>query len=302
MRKTVVIATATLIAGLLSGCSKDSPPEPDSSRSSAVPGAFLGECGGARDDDIRAITGLSTLTAVARNGLKCVWESPGRDRRVMFTWFRDSPVERERTIATVGGKTVADFSIDGFHGFTANATSLCQAAVQDGADFFHWLILAPGMDCAVLHPLARLTLDRSRATTPAPTQPPGRLDELLHECTAVPPDDIMATVGESGRSEMYFHGAVCMWRIGGRVDLTFGWLENGSVEREEATARELGYEVTPVINADLQGFSQRRPGEPTACGVTTSDSGAVTWWVQSSAADPCDTAERLMALTVRRRV
>lgn len=299
MRKTMVIATATLFAGLLSGCPKDSPPEPDSSPSA---GAFLGECGGARDDDIRTITGLPTLVAVARNGLKCVWESSGRDRRVMFTWFRDSPIERERTIATVSGKTVADFSIDGFHGFTANATSLCQVAVQDGADFFHWLILAPGIDCTVLRPLARLTVDRAHAWAPAPTQPPGRLDELLHECTAVPPDDIMSTVGESGRTEMYFHGAVCMWRIGGRVDLTFGWLENGSVEREEGIARQLGYQITAIASAGWQGFSQRRPGHPAACGVTTSDSGAVTWWVQSATGDPCATAQRLMALTVRRRV
>lgn len=169
MRKTMVIATATLFAGLPSGCPKDSPPEPDSSPSA---GAFLGECGGARDDDIRTITGLPTLAAVARNGLKCVWESPGRDRRVMFTWFRDSPIERERTIATVSGKTVADFSIDGFHGFTANATSLCQVAVQDGADFFHWLILAPGIDCTVLRPLARLTVDRAHAWAPAPRNHP----------------------------------------------------------------------------------------------------------------------------------
>ncbi|MFI6867801.1 DUF3558 domain-containing protein [Nocardia sp. NPDC050406] len=132
-----------------------------SSTPAAAPGAFLGECGGASDDDIRGITGFDTVNAVARNGIKCVWESSSGDRQVMFTWFRGSPIERERTIATVKGKQVTDIEVSGFHGFTANAAELCQVAIQDGADFFHWMVYGPNVQpCDMLRTLAQLTLDR----------------------------------------------------------------------------------------------------------------------------------------------
>lgn len=135
--------------------------ETSAATTAAAPGGFLGECGAASDDDVRRITGFRTLDAVARNGIKCVWESPSADRQVMFTWFRGSPIERERTIATVKGKDVDDFEVSGYRGFTANAAELCQVAVQDGTDFFHWMVYGPNVQpCDMLRALAQLTIDR----------------------------------------------------------------------------------------------------------------------------------------------
>lgn len=156
------LATILLAAGLLSACGDRENAAPTSSTTAASPGAFLGECGGATDDDVRRITGFTTVVPVARNGIKCVWESPGVDRQIMFTWFRGSPIDRERTIATVKGKQVDDFEVSGWHGFTANAHDLCQVAVGDGADFFHWMVYGPDIAaCDMLRPLAQLTVDRS---------------------------------------------------------------------------------------------------------------------------------------------
>ncbi|NNH74652.1 DUF3558 domain-containing protein [Nocardia uniformis] len=161
-RAALAIAIALSAALTTVGCSDpETASAPPTTAGAAAPGGFLGECGAATDDDIRQITGFHALNAVARNGIKCVWESPNADRQVMFTWFRGSPIERERTIATVKGKDVGDFEVAGYRGFTANAEELCQVAVQDGADFFHWMVYGPNVQpCEMLRPLAQLTIDR----------------------------------------------------------------------------------------------------------------------------------------------
>ncbi|MBL1078222.1 DUF3558 domain-containing protein [Nocardia sp. 2] len=166
MKRIVHAAGLTLVAALLAtACSgDDGAGEATTTRSApAASGAFLGECGGLTDDEVRQITGFPNLVAYARNGIKCRWESQSGELRVMFTWYRGSPIERERTVAKVSGKDMGDLEIDGHPGFTANDTQLCQGAVQDGADFFHWLIAGPGAEpCDALRTLAGLTLERSR--------------------------------------------------------------------------------------------------------------------------------------------
>ncbi|UFS95847.1 DUF3558 domain-containing protein [Nocardia huaxiensis] len=131
-----------------------------------------------------------------------------------------------------------------------------------------------------------------------------QFDRLLRECEAVTETQIMEAVGGAGFPESYFHGAVCMWKVpatGGMVDVTFAWFENGTLGHEQQTARELGYEITPVTVQGATGFSQRRPGTPAACGLAAAWDGVITWWIQGTA-DPCETARTLMELTLERNV
>ncbi|UFS95848.1 DUF3558 domain-containing protein [Nocardia huaxiensis] len=155
------LALAILLAPAACAAGNDSATPTTTRTPVAESGAFLGECGGLTDDEVRQITGFRTLVPFARNGIKCRWESDGGELRVMFTWYRGSPIERERTVAKVSGKRMGELEINGHTGFTADASELCQGAVQDGADFFHWLIAGPSADCAALRTLARLTVERA---------------------------------------------------------------------------------------------------------------------------------------------
>ncbi|MBL1078221.1 DUF3558 domain-containing protein [Nocardia sp. 2] len=145
--------------------------------------------------------------------------------------------------------------------------------------------------------------DASDGTNVSPSAA-AQFDRLLRECETVTETQIKEAVGGDGYPESYFHGAVCMWKVpatGGMVDVTFAWFENGSLGHEQQTARELGYELTPMTVQGATAFSQRRPGTPPACGVAAAWDGAITWWVQGTA-DPCETARTLMEFTLERTV
>lgn len=131
-----------------------------------------------------------------------------------------------------------------------------------------------------------------------------QFDKLLRECEAVPNEKIAETVG--GESiDQYFYGAVCMWTVAGpsgAVDVTFGWFETNTLQREKAIAEQIGYAVESTTIAGTSAFVARRPGESATCGVTAAYSGVVTWWVQqlSGAGDPCDAASKLAELALQR--
>jgi len=105
--------------------------------------------------------------------------------------------------------------------------------------------------------------------------------------------------------DQYFYGAVCMWTVSsaaGSIDVTFGWFENNSLQRERTVADQLGYQVEATTIAGTSAFSARRPGDSAACGITAAYSGVITWWVQqrSGTGDPCDGARTLAELTLQR--
>jgi hypothetical protein len=131
-----------------------------------------------------------------------------------------------------------------------------------------------------------------------------QFDKLLRECDAVPNDKIAETLHGAG-IDQYFFGAVCMWTVSsaaGSIDVTFGWFENNSLQRERSVADGLGYQVETTSIAGTSAFSARRPGDSAACGITAAYSGVITWWVQqrSGTGDPCDGARTLAELTLQR--
>ncbi|MFC9552663.1 DUF3558 domain-containing protein [Rhodococcus sp. NPDC056960] len=131
-----------------------------------------------------------------------------------------------------------------------------------------------------------------------------QFDKLLRECDAVPNDKIAETLGGDG-IDQYFYGAVCMWTVSsaaGSIDVTFGWFENNSLQRERGVAEQLGYQVEATTIAGTSAFSARRPGDSATCGITAAYSGVITWWVQqrSGTGDPCVGARTLAELTLQR--
>lgn len=131
-----------------------------------------------------------------------------------------------------------------------------------------------------------------------------QFDKLLRECDAVPDSEIIKTLGGTGINQ-YFYGAVCMWTVSspaGSIDVTFGWFEKNSLQREKSVAGRLGYQVDTTSVAGASAFSVRRPEDSASCGIVVAYSGVVTWWVQQSpgADDPCTGARTLAELTLQR--
>ncbi|MCQ4122009.1 DUF3558 domain-containing protein [Rhodococcus tibetensis] len=131
-----------------------------------------------------------------------------------------------------------------------------------------------------------------------------RFDKLLRECEAVPNEKIAEVLGGDG-IDQYFYGAVCMWTVSshaGSLDVTFGWFENNSLQRERDVAEQLGYQVETTFVAGASAFTARRPGDSATCGITAAYSGVITWWVQqrSGTGDPCAGARTLAELTLQR--
>lgn len=138
---------------LLASCQAD-PPEPRGQQTSpshttkqAQHGPFFPECGGVSDQTVAQLTNTSGLVVTARNTLGCQWLVRGSidGPWFSFSWFRGSPIGRERKNEDLTRSSVNDITIDGHSGYIAMATDrigtrLCDVAIQFGDDFFEWSI------------------------------------------------------------------------------------------------------------------------------------------------------------------
>ncbi|SON59651.1 Putative lipoprotein LprB [Mycobacterium simulans] len=153
LRRLLVLAVAaTLLAGCWGGSpgSRSQPTQPPSS--SAAPsgshGPFFPECGGVSDQTVSQLTGVSGLVVTARNSVGCQWLVAGAiiGPWISFSWFRGSPIGRERKNEERMRSTVTDINLDGHDGFVAVASDprlgnrLCDVAIRYEADFFEWSI------------------------------------------------------------------------------------------------------------------------------------------------------------------
>jgi hypothetical protein len=148
------VATAALIP-LFAACSDGSssgpgntsaPPTP--SPANAVHGPFFPECGGVSDQTVGQLTRVTGLVNTARNSVGCQWLAGGGilGPHFSFTWYRGSPIGRERKTEELSRASVDDLNIDGHNGFVAIAAdptlgnNLCEVGIQFSDDFIEWSI------------------------------------------------------------------------------------------------------------------------------------------------------------------
>lgn len=161
---------------LLCACAGGSPgggAQPSSSAAAtskqATHGPFFPECGGVSDQTVAQLTGVSGLVVTARNAAGCQWLVNGSISGpwFSFSWFRGSPIGRERKNEDLSRTRVDDINIDGHSGYIAVAsdrlgTRLCDVSIQYQDDFFEWsiqFVRKPFPDpCDVATELARQTI------------------------------------------------------------------------------------------------------------------------------------------------
>lgn len=152
-----------------SGADGNEPTEKSStSTRTATEELFVGECGSMTDEQLSSITGIRGLTSTSKNGVRCRWDAVDTGAYAMFTWYRGSPIDRERTVAAQIGREIGTFDADGHPGFTAKGSDLsCEAGVESGDGFLHWSLnysfARPPQDgCQVVEDLARATVENAK--------------------------------------------------------------------------------------------------------------------------------------------
>lgn len=168
-----LVAVALLAAACGRGDAVDAADASDGPTSDpAIAGPFFGECGSVTDEEVAAAVGIPSFAGIVRNSVGCEWQtSADQDRNAphfSFSWYRGSPIGRERAGSELIGRPAADIEIAGHPGFESSLSSrLCELGVQFGDDFVHWSIAYgkadPAADpCAAARQLTELTVERGR--------------------------------------------------------------------------------------------------------------------------------------------
>ena len=137
-------------AGCSSGSAGSSNPSPGAKppTQNATHGPFFPECGGISDQTVGQLTRVTGLVNTARNSVGCQWLAGGGilGPHFSFTWYRGSPIGRERKTEELSRASVDDLNIDGHNGFVAIGTdptlgnSLCEVGIGFQDDFIEWSI------------------------------------------------------------------------------------------------------------------------------------------------------------------
>ena len=152
--KALAVAAVAMIP-MFAACSDNS----GSSSSPSVPqspppgqnathGPFFPECGGVSDQTIAQQTRVTGLVNTARNSVGCQWLQGGGilGPHFSFTWYRGSPIGRERKTEELSRASVEDVNIEGHSGFIALGTdptignNLCEIGIGFQDDFIEWSI------------------------------------------------------------------------------------------------------------------------------------------------------------------
>ena len=100
---------------------------------------------------IQTVTELTKVTGLkntARNSVGCQWLAGGGilGPHFSFSWYRGSPIGRERKTEELSRASVDDINIDGHGGFIAIGNepnlgdSLCEVGIQFQDDFIEWSV------------------------------------------------------------------------------------------------------------------------------------------------------------------
>jgi hypothetical protein len=170
----LAIAVATLIPMVAACSGGDKPAGPDAPSTSgpaaAKHGPMFAECGGVSDQTIAEQTKVTGLVNTAKNSVGCQWLAGGgiQGPHFSFSWYRGSPIGRERKTEELSRANVDNVNIEGHDGFVALGddptlgTSLCEVGIQFGDDFIEWSISfaqKPFPDaCAVAKELTRQSI------------------------------------------------------------------------------------------------------------------------------------------------
>lgn len=168
-----MFAGAAAVSLTLLGCSATEPEQTGDAEEfthsefdAADPGPFLGVCGSATGDRVRALLPGRDLVEI-RNGVGCEWREPYSHAGASFTWYRGSPIGREHALVGVTGRQVRDLEIGEFSGFLARQSdgTICEIGLGTGEDFFLWSVAGPpGLTdlCAVALELSETTVGGAR--------------------------------------------------------------------------------------------------------------------------------------------
>jgi Protein of unknown function (DUF3558) len=151
----VLVAAAAAMVPLLAACGgsdqSNGPNVPQTSapqQGAAQHGPMFPECGGISDQTIADQTKVTGLVQTARNSVGCQWLAGGGilGPHFSFSWYRGSPIGRERKTEELTRTSVEDVNIEGHDGFIAYSDdpnlgiSLCEVGIQFNDDFIEWSI------------------------------------------------------------------------------------------------------------------------------------------------------------------
>jgi hypothetical protein len=130
------------------GSTSPSVPESPGPSQSASHGPMFPECGGVTDQTMAEQTRVTGLVNTARNSVGCQWLQGGGilGPHFSFTWYRGSPIGRERKTEELSRASVEDINIEGHGGFIALGAdptignNLCEVGIQFQDDFIEWSI------------------------------------------------------------------------------------------------------------------------------------------------------------------
>jgi hypothetical protein len=145
---------AAAVIPLIAACGGSGQPTGPAVPSTAAPsagakhGPFFPECGGITDQTVTEQTRVTGLVNTARNSVGCQWLAGGGilGPHFSFSWYRGSPIGRERKTEELSRANVEDINIEGHSGFIAMGddvvlgTSLCEIGIQYDDDFIEWSI------------------------------------------------------------------------------------------------------------------------------------------------------------------
>jgi len=157
VRRNLTALALTAVAILIptvAGCSSSGDNKPGGTTSSAPGnaeghhGPMFPQCGGINDQTVTELTKVSALTNTARNSVGCQWLAGGGilGPHFSFSWYRGSPIGRERKTEELSRASVEDININGHSGFIAVGNepnlgdSLCEVGIQFEDDFIEWSI------------------------------------------------------------------------------------------------------------------------------------------------------------------
>lgn len=154
-RALALVASAlTILIPAAAGCSDSGGNKPGATASSTPQngqgdhGAMFPQCGGISDQTVAELTKVTGLINTARNSVGCQWLAGGGilGPHFSFSWYRGSPIGRERKTEELSRASVDDINIDGHGGFIAVGNepnlgdSLCEVGIQFQDDFIEWSI------------------------------------------------------------------------------------------------------------------------------------------------------------------
>jgi hypothetical protein len=149
--KALAVAAAAIIP-VFAACSDSEPANPDVPQTapveSAAHGPFFPECGGISDQEVISQTRVPGLVNTAKTSVGCQWLTGGSiaGPHFSFTWFRGSPIGRERKTEELTRTSVEDVNIEGHDGFIAIGedptlgTNLCEIGIGFQDDFIEWSV------------------------------------------------------------------------------------------------------------------------------------------------------------------